>query len=450
MKYTRYVVEADGQSSEPRRRSRTHYLSTALHVWAGHNWETTPPIPQVRNSTLIRESAEMDDVVTRGFKKLSNQGQIINSPMTRSSIGVGIVLGRSIHQDPPSQYGQFFYRQSEGAVGLYLPTTAADATNLINIASLDVLDVPNRSRLIGLAATEARANISPPDFQGLVSLGELRETLGYLRNPFKTGLKLAHTLQSKSAAIRRGKSQAVASDLASLYLEFRYAVRPMIKEVEGALTTLRGKPFVPIRHTARAKKLWSSEVSYPDTVATEYYQTATIKRVYEHELTVRCGFLYEHTGDQGLNDTWGMRLSDVPAAMWELVPLSFVYDWFGNMGDYISAMTPMMGIRHLSNWTTVTETKRLTYLSVPHANQVSVPSKATITQTTKSRTPSVNIPSLELRDFDSLANDALKLLDLIGISKQKLSTSLKPGMASDKEVARLERFGKRINEFRLR
>jgi hypothetical protein len=49
----------------------------------------------------------------------------------------------------------------------------------------------------------------------------------------------------------------------------------------------------------------------------------------------------------------GSRLRDIPATLWEVVPYSFVVDWFFNVGDWIQAFTPAPGITPLRNWATV-------------------------------------------------------------------------------------------------
>jgi hypothetical protein len=39
-------------------------------------------------------------------------------------------------------------------------------------------------------------------------------------------------------------------------------------------------------------------------------------------------------------------------AAWELIPFSFVADWFVNIGPYVRAITPKVGVHSLGSWTT--------------------------------------------------------------------------------------------------
>jgi hypothetical protein len=46
-------------------------------------------------------------------------------------------------------------------------------------------------------------------------------------------------------------------------------------------------------------------------------------------------------------------LTELPLTAWELVPFSFVVDWFVNIGDWLEALTPKLGIKILSEGYTV-------------------------------------------------------------------------------------------------
>lgn len=59
--------------------------------------------------------------------------------------------------------------------------------------------------------------------------------------------------------------------------------------------------------------------------------------------------------DRGINQTaaiWGLD-SPIEAA-WELVPFSFIIDWFTNIGDIIGALILNPGLTPLSSWVTET------------------------------------------------------------------------------------------------
>lgn len=57
---------------------------------------------------------------------------------------------------------------------------------------------------------------------------------------------------------------------------------------------------------------------------------------------------------------WGI---DQPLeSIWELVPFSFILDWFFNIGNVISSWSLNPSLRPISSWVTVSELQTVTYL----------------------------------------------------------------------------------------
>jgi hypothetical protein len=50
----------------------------------------------------------------------------------------------------------------------------------------------------------------------------------------------------------------------------------------------------------------------------------------------------------------GVGFKDLLTLPWELVPFSFVFDWFVNVGDRLRAAVPTSGFKELGSCTTVT------------------------------------------------------------------------------------------------
>jgi hypothetical protein len=82
------------------------------------------------------------------------------------------------------------------------------------------------------------------------------------------------------------------------------------------------------------------------------------------EIVVRAGVL---TAIENLNtlQVWG-GLQPIEA-IWELIPFSFIVDWFFNVGDTLASFTPNFGTRTLSSWYTV-EKQTYQYLGKEYAN----------------------------------------------------------------------------------
>jgi len=81
-------------------------------------------------------------------------------------------------------------------------------------------------------------------------------------------------------------------------------------------------------------------------------------------VTVKAGCLYHYSHElEAANRNWGVRLTDVPSALWALTPSSFVVDWFWGVNSFIKALTPIAGLVTDAEWTVVHKTIVLTSYS---------------------------------------------------------------------------------------
>jgi hypothetical protein len=138
------------------------------------------------------------------------------------------------------------------------------------------------------------------------------------------------------------------------YLTWFYGIRSLMFDVEGTLEALHKKASE--RHTARAKETLLAERVQDNLVL---HQGATLsdsryRRTQKDELVIRAGLTGQF--DAGVLESFGFRLSDVPSSVWEIVPWSFIVDWFVNVGDYIQALSvdSVTGVR--GQWITTTRT----------------------------------------------------------------------------------------------
>ena len=242
----------------------------------------------------------------------------------------------------------------------------------------------NYQNLAALAITQAHANVAKPEFAALVSLGELRETISYLRNPLK-GLttlirrnrkslvkdhrreyyaqKRWQKRQSKMSArervLARGKRYFYNKELDALsdsYLAGRYGLRPLISEVQDVMEAIDAfRTKLPERQTARGFASGEGSKTLMESY-TPMRQIMLGTTVTNRKAEFRAGVLYS----ADIRDTFGTNLSQLPVALWELTFLSFMVDWFVNIGDYIAAISPKPGVHYHGSWlVTRTETESI-------------------------------------------------------------------------------------------
>jgi len=292
------------------------------------------------------------DIVTPGFRKIRASGGFVNNPMIMDTTTFiyNNMSGGKIKANAPWP-GSSHYLESKHDGYACLTLILGQLVPAFVLSDLTI------SALKADVATRSLANIRKPSAQVLVSVAELHKTIDMFRRPLQFASAFTKKYMSKGARVFEVGSNA--------WLQYRYGIRPLMMEIEGiakALQTLR-----PIRSTARAKGTLN-EVSTSSGLSAAFDGLAYgYVDVHDHTCTVRAGTIYDCSVT--LQDSLGLNLSDIPDAAWELVPYSFVADWFVNMGNYISAMTPKAGVkRHAS------------FLSVKHE----LLSTRTLTSTTES------------------------------------------------------------------
>lgn len=177
-----------------------------------------------------------------------------------------------------------------------------------------------------------------------------------------SSLKTARKVASK-ARYRKSLKQILNSNevraVSDAYLGGRYGLRPLIGEVQSVMAAIDSlSKKSPPRETSRGF------ASDSDTVISTSQENALRHEWWDGEFEdvtytqreVSTGVIYV----QDHRDTWGLGLSQVPVALWEMTFLSFMADWFGNIGDYLGAITPKVGTRVLGSWTTTRMTRETT------------------------------------------------------------------------------------------
>lgn len=339
-------------------------------------WVSTP---YTLSSSIVLPDV-MTDVVTPGFAARSRRGEVINSPMSKTVSEASLIDAQLTLWTPSPEPSITGYRNTGWGSGLVI-----GHETLVNQGMAQSAD------LITQAVTEAYSKVNLPDVDALVTLAEMRETLSFLASPFKKatlltkryvgylskyrraeeGFRRRLALYEKRLASRKGVSypkpefnapkfrvgRFEASDVSSAWLAYRYGIMPLIYEIQDYLKAYNNVAEKPQRSTARGKAelAWST---HTENAYNWYYGLREdVTTDTEFKLTVRAGVLFTPkvtTGTvEGLSAKYGLALHRVPIAAWEAVTLSFVADWFVNVGDYLNAMTATCRADILTAWYTL-------------------------------------------------------------------------------------------------
>lgn len=198
------------------------------------------------------------------------------------------------------------------------------------------------------ARMAANSRLASGNFNALVMAGEGRETVRFIANRmfllyrflrilsrgnFKEAAAVlgSELSQNSGKRLNRLKSQyRNPIDLASNgWLEYQFAVRPLVGDVYGVLKEYHERRQV-------GKQIYASG-KYKDGPKGTVYRSGVVARVRSTEL---------RTLQQ-------LGITNPLLAAWELVPLSFVVDWFVPISGYLQFMDSTVGLQDVQRWDSV-------------------------------------------------------------------------------------------------
>lgn len=160
----------------------------------------------------------------------------------------------------------------------------------------------------------------------LTEIMELKETISMLvdilraiRHPLLTFLRMRKKMQEAGGTKKQ---------LADLWLQYRYGIMPLIYSFHDIVATQKRVKQEYV--TKRALRTVEKTISTLDGEGSQYYEVLR----YSARVTA--------IGKMRNNDIESLRLADALSVNiiktgWELIPFSFVVDWFVNVGNFLSA-----------------------------------------------------------------------------------------------------------------
>jgi len=293
----------------------------------------------------------MQDVVTDAFKRRQQDGQIILNDMTQTTIRKAT---------PPIEFNYSF---GEGTSNWYTQTgTFSGAAIRASLPLIPYTSVSVDSSFnAGLTMNDAIANIDSNASQILVTLAEAKKTLRLLDDTALAAKRLnktfGHILRKKGvnpnwspARLARWKKTArkqAVKAAANAWLTYRYGMRPLVFDVKNIIESASKKPN--LRFTAKASATF--EARSDDTIDTNLDTTRwTAQREAMQSRQITCGIVCEVRNPfYGYVQHYG--LDDIFEAAWELVPYSFVVDWFSKVGTAFDIMPSTLGVDVKGHWT---------------------------------------------------------------------------------------------------
>lgn len=286
----------------------------------------------------------MHDVTTPGFTPgktvVNNHMSHITTQKTCSPS-----VGGQYAANPSPQNGALISWTGSAYFGLYESEFDKDVRNS---------PLFDYHHINSLACTSALAGVRKPEVAGLVAIKEMGSTVRTLLNPIKG---MTDYLRKQVPVRRKAdwRTRNIAKAVADQHLSIIFGVMPFVEDINGTLKALREAEFMSERWTSRGS---ASEVANTNRVLTQDWSDATttcidtIRFTHTRTVNTRAYVLYEAVAS--LQQALGLSLHDLPSAIWQTMPYSFLVDWAFNVNSFIRAVTPKTGLNMLAQGFTPT------------------------------------------------------------------------------------------------
>lgn len=202
-------------------------------------------------------------------------------------------------------------------------------------------------------------------FQGGVFIGEIRETLHMIRHPAESlingvrhylGLVKKRTRDLRS--VRKPHRLRVASRIISdTWLETTFGLMPLISDIQDAVSALERQALEFDGSNVRGRGVSERRYSVKGSVSGGIKLFNYVDNIHERYAVTYRGYVMASLSVPARQASlFGISLEQFAPTVWELIPWSFLSDYFVNLDDIIeSATTSTTGL----NWVSKTIVKEL-------------------------------------------------------------------------------------------
>lgn len=299
------------------------------------------------------EVRSMTDTVVPNFRRRMAKGEVIMSPMQSYH---GIIYPFSC--GPPMKFQETTVNCSgagpwykgwtyNGVAPMWtqiVPTTVGQV-QVVGIESL--FNGTEMSNLVTEASTKSQAKVGRSNTDLWETMAELHKTRHLLQDLFGSALKV---IRGNPGLLTRAQAAS------SAWLAYRYGLSPIMQDIEGVLKGLH-KAVGRTRASSRGGSTLSKHVVWTENKPAWGGSTVTKRWTWNSNVSVRATTISEYTATLGRNV--GFSTKALVTLPWELLPYSFVVDWFVNVGDFLQAITVVLDEKVLGSCYTVQEDRNL-------------------------------------------------------------------------------------------
>lgn len=292
------------------------------------------------------------------------------------------------------------------------------------------------TRVIDIANAKIRSKINSDNanFDALVPIGELRELRGLIGGIADSGsaiVKALIALKSGRNSIHPAHVAAVAGDM---WLQWGFGVAPMISDAQKAAEALASRSL-------RIRRLRYTGMHYEDFFLPineiEFALNGTPGWHFDSRTVIQGRVQCRISGGslRGVNssfdnitlqDSFGLHANRLPSVAWELMPYSWLADYFGTAGAFLDTAfeAPNTDLYYITQslFTKFTCVKTFTpqpsqiFGNVERVSASSEDFKMEIVKFNRSSLANLPVRALRFKSYDEIANNSVtKVLNLAAI-----------------------------------
>jgi len=167
------------------------------------------------------------------------------------------------------------------------------------------------------------------------NIDEFRRTLKVKLRMSKLKSSELKAIEAKKLATRLPTVREVASTMAGVWLEYSYGWKPLVGDIYSAIDVLQKPiPYIVARGKAQGKFATATATTW-STGRTDTSYAWHLRLLLQMKVSVSNWYAWK-ANELGLTNPLSIA--------WELVPFSFVVDWFLPIGNYLQSLTDFVGL----------------------------------------------------------------------------------------------------------
>jgi hypothetical protein len=310
----------------------------------------------------------MTDVVHENFAQRKASGELICSPMTQVQYhctgpeATEMSVLAWVHPDAEHTtfLGKIYWGTERELVTHY---TQWYPQYIYNLVYYTCYSLPNFTQNeLNILDTSVDAEIGSGISQLYVTLAESKKTINMiakaitlLRRPLRDARRILD-MSRRDMRTPEGRERLL-NKAGDLWLEGRYGWRPLYYEIDGILKAItKGRP---LRFTAR-----NGDIAYSNSWDVNRWRDPSMpffghvgyKCHWNVTRKVRVGTTADYMLNEAFNDFFvAFGGTDVLGSAWEIVPYSFIVDWFLNIGDALQSLQAYALVNERIAWRTFSD-----------------------------------------------------------------------------------------------